>query len=143
MLFFVVLALLCFFTVDHLRSIIIILCQTAHHDWLTKEYISNWFLVIVATLRAYPTSSEKIVCDQLIYCCFTFKSSFRNTYICIETYGGVRISGVCPSTSGGGAQATTSEANRWGSRGLAPGGGCKRAAPPCQRKSCILRAKYA
>ena len=32
------------FTIDHLRSISFF-CQNAHHDWLTKEYISNWFLV--------------------------------------------------------------------------------------------------
>ena len=32
------------FTIDHLRSISLF-CQNAHHDWLTKEYISNWFLV--------------------------------------------------------------------------------------------------
>ena len=31
----------------------------------------------------------------------------------------------------------------WGSRGLAPGRGCKGAAPPWVRKFCILRAKYA
>ena len=35
-----------FFTIDHFRSISFF-CQNAHHDWLTKEYISNWFLVIV------------------------------------------------------------------------------------------------
>ena len=34
-----------FFTIDYLRSISFF-CQNAHHDWLTKEYISNWFLVI-------------------------------------------------------------------------------------------------
>ena len=33
------------FTIDHLRSISFF-CQNAHHDWLTKEYISNWFLVL-------------------------------------------------------------------------------------------------
>ena len=32
------------FTIDHLRSISFFY-QNAHHDWLTKEYISNWFLV--------------------------------------------------------------------------------------------------
>ena len=32
------------FKIDHLRSISFF-CQNAHHDWLTKEYISNWFLV--------------------------------------------------------------------------------------------------
>ena len=35
------------FTIDHLRSISFF-CQHAHHDWLTKEYISNLFLVISA-----------------------------------------------------------------------------------------------
>ena len=34
------------FTIDHLRSISFF-CQNAHHDWLTKEYISNWFLVSI------------------------------------------------------------------------------------------------
>ena len=35
------------------------------------------------------------ICNQLIYslylkyCRFTFKSSFQNTYFCIETYGSV------------------------------------------------------
>ena len=33
------------FTIDQLRSISFY-CQNEHHDWLTKEYISNWFLVI-------------------------------------------------------------------------------------------------
>ena len=56
------------------------------------------------------------------------------------------------STWGGGAQAITSEASRpnaceWRSRGSGgwpPSGGCKGAAvPPCLRKFCILRAKYA
>ena len=32
------------FTADHFRSISSF-CQNAYHDWLTKEYISNWFLV--------------------------------------------------------------------------------------------------
>ena len=32
------------FTINHLRSISFF-CQKAHHDWLIKEYISNWFLV--------------------------------------------------------------------------------------------------
>ena len=32
------------FTIDHLGSISFF-CQNAHHDWLTKDYISNWFLV--------------------------------------------------------------------------------------------------
>ena len=32
------------FTIDHLRSISFF-CQNAHHDWVTKDYISNWFLV--------------------------------------------------------------------------------------------------
>ena len=32
------------FTIDHLRSISFF-CQNAHHDRLTKEYISNWFQV--------------------------------------------------------------------------------------------------
>ena len=32
------------FTIEHLRSISFF-CQNAHHDWLIKEYISNWFLV--------------------------------------------------------------------------------------------------
>ena len=41
------------FTIDHLRSISFF-CQNAHHDWLTKEYISNWFLV------EYPEISGKI-----------------------------------------------------------------------------------
>ena len=31
-------------TIDPLRSISCF-CQNTHHDWLTKEYISNWFLV--------------------------------------------------------------------------------------------------
>ena len=35
------------FTIYHLRSISFF-CQNAHHDWLTKEYISNWFLVILS-----------------------------------------------------------------------------------------------
>ena len=34
------------FTIDHLRSISFF-WQNAHHDWLTKEYISNWFLVLL------------------------------------------------------------------------------------------------
>ena len=33
------------FTIDHLRSTSFF-CQNAHHVWLTKEYISNWFLVL-------------------------------------------------------------------------------------------------
>ena len=33
------------FTIEHLRSISFF-CQNVHHDSLTKEYISNWFLVI-------------------------------------------------------------------------------------------------
>ena len=32
------------FKIDFLRRISFF-CQNAHHDWLTKEYISNWFLV--------------------------------------------------------------------------------------------------
>ena len=32
------------FTIHHLRNLSF-LCQNAHHDRLTKEYISNWFLV--------------------------------------------------------------------------------------------------
>ena len=51
----------------------------------------------------------------------------------------------------GGPQTTASEASKpsacarrsRGSRGLAPGGGCKLASPPCLRKCCILQAKYA
>ena len=34
------------FTKDHLRSISFFY-KNAHHDWLTKEYISNWFVVSV------------------------------------------------------------------------------------------------
>ena len=34
------------FTIDYFRSISFF-CQNAHHDWLTKEYISNWFLVVL------------------------------------------------------------------------------------------------
>ena len=37
------------FTIDYLRSISFF-CQNAHHDWLTKEYISNWFLVPVSSI---------------------------------------------------------------------------------------------
>ena len=33
------------FKINHFRSISFF-CQNAHHDWLTKEYISNWFLVL-------------------------------------------------------------------------------------------------
>ena len=44
MLFFVVFGSDVFFTIDHLRSISFF-CENTHHDWLTKEYISNWFLV--------------------------------------------------------------------------------------------------
>ena len=35
------------FTIDHSRSISFF-CQNAHHDWLTNDYISYWFLVIVS-----------------------------------------------------------------------------------------------
>ena len=45
MLFFVVLTLMCFLQWDDFRSTSFF-CQNAHHNWLTKEYISNWFLVI-------------------------------------------------------------------------------------------------
>ena len=45
-------------TIDHLRSISFF-CQNAHHDWLTKGYISNWFLVIVPIFR-YTITEELI-----------------------------------------------------------------------------------
>ena len=53
------------FTINHLRSISFF-CQNAHHNWLTKEYISNWFLVL-------PHSVE-IICDvprqnRTLLCC--------------------------------------------------------------------------
>ena len=38
------------YTIDHLRSISFFY-QNAHHDWLSKEYISNWFLVHGGTLE--------------------------------------------------------------------------------------------
>ena len=37
------------FTINYFRSISFF-CQNAHHDWLRKEYISNWFLVNYATV---------------------------------------------------------------------------------------------
>ena len=37
-----------FFTIDHLKSISFF-CQNAHRDRLTKENISNWFLVFLYT----------------------------------------------------------------------------------------------
>ena len=44
------------FTIHYLRSISFF-CQNAHHDWLTKEYISNWFLVNYLTFTcSFPTS---------------------------------------------------------------------------------------
>ena len=45
------------FTIDHLRSILFF-CQNAHHDWLTKEYISNWFLVKVH--HSYTCKRESV-----------------------------------------------------------------------------------
>ena len=39
-------------TIDHLRSISFFY-QNAHHDWLTKEYISNWFLVSATLNRTH------------------------------------------------------------------------------------------
>ena len=44
------------FTINHLRSISFF-CQNAHHNWLTKEYISNWFLVFCENPILRPASS--------------------------------------------------------------------------------------
>ena len=99
---------------------------------------------IVATLRvffffflfffAHPTSSEKIVCDQLIYCCFTFKSSFKNTYFFIETYGGVRISGVRPSTWGGVGSSNCERSEQMGVQGAGPLTGVARGQRPLAKE---------
>ena len=48
------------FTIDHLRSISFF-SQNAHHDWLTKEYISNWFLVTVFYKRYDAQSLEVVI----------------------------------------------------------------------------------
>ena len=51
------------FTIKHLRSISFF-CQNAHHDSLTKEYISNWFLVLshqFVTWYLRSTSKTKLV----------------------------------------------------------------------------------
>ena len=45
------------FTIDHLRSISFF-CQNAHHDWLTKECISNWFLVKGNAYTVSPILSD-------------------------------------------------------------------------------------
>ena len=40
------------FTIDHLNSISFF-SQNAHQDWLTKEYITNWFLVLYCLCHGY------------------------------------------------------------------------------------------
>ena len=74
MIFFVVLALMCFFTIDHLRSISFF-CQHAHHDWLTKEYISNWFLVWLA----YQVVA---MLDRLLVRCFLVPYGLASNNCC-------------------------------------------------------------
>ena len=51
------------FKIDHLRSISFF-CQNAHHDWLTKEYISNWFLV---SATWFETHTPPVECYHKAY----------------------------------------------------------------------------
>ena len=67
-----------FFTIDHLRSISFF-CQNAHHDWQTKEYISNWFLV-------------KALHDKCLFACFLL---LHYTIIIINTYPSSSEGGGC------------------------------------------------
>ena len=62
------------FTINHLRSISFF-CQNAHHNWLTKEYISNWFLVLDET----PLKTNVLkVHAEILYRGRTFFPSFMN-----------------------------------------------------------------
>ena len=68
MLFFVVFGFDVLFTIDYLRGMItFFFFFNAHHDFLIKEYISYWFLVLdsSSTLRDLSTPYFAFQIDPL------------------------------------------------------------------------------